>query len=217
MSDTQPPYTDAKFPAMQRMAIKALSASYAENVHATLFAEIEVGALLERLEKSDAPTLTGSIIHAVATSVSRYPNFNSIYADGQKRTYSQVDIGFAVAGNDGSLSVPVIRNADRLTTSEIDKLRRDLAERARAKKLRQEEFGGAAMTVSNIGMFSNIRHGTPIIPAGQGALLAIGAVHWGFDGEGNPTKMLPVSFGFDHRVNNGAPAAQFLETFAMAL
>ena len=51
MSDTPPTFTDAKFPAMQRMAIKALSASYAENLHATLFAELEVGALLERLGK----------------------------------------------------------------------------------------------------------------------------------------------------------------------
>jgi len=215
-ADGDPPYTETKFPAMQRMAIKALSESYAETVHATLYAEADATALESRLEGAGQPTLTGTLISILARALAERPLINSVFADGMRRTFRSVDIGLAVAGSDGSLSVPVIRGADKLSVEEIDRVRRELADRARAKKLRQDDFGGAAVTLSNLGMFSAIRFGAPVIPLGQGALFVTGALYPAPNPKDleTPVSWLPISFGFDHRVYNGLPAAEFVQVVA---
>jgi len=212
-------YRDEKFSTMQRMAISALTDSYNNTVHATLFAEADATKLREYITSDAArdryaPTLTGILISILGKAVRAMPNFNAVYVDGMRRIYDEVNIGLAVAAIDGTLSVPVIRKVDCLQPPEIDQVRKELARKAQAKKLRQDDFGGAAITLSNIGMYPALRFGTPVIPLGQSALLVTGALHqqctsghW----------ILPLSLGFDHRVNNGAPAAEFLQTIADAI
>ncbi len=204
---------------MQRMAIGALTESYNNTVHAALFAEADATKLHEyitsdAMDETCAPTLTGILIKILGEAVKNNPNFNAAYINGMRRIYDEVNIGLAVAAIDGTLSVPTIRKVDCLHPAEIDQIRKELANKARAKKLRQEDFGGAAITLSNIGMYRSIRFGTPVIPLGQGALLATGALH---QHSTSGCWMLPLSLGFDHRVNNGAPAAEFLQTIADAI
>lgn len=209
-------YTDNRLPAMQRMAVKALEASHHDIPLAVLFAEADATPLHACLASSDrqranAPSLISILIDIVSKAIAAHETFNCVYADGLARCYNSINIGLAVAGDDGTLSVPVIRDTGKLGLDEIDQRWRELADRARAKKLKQSDFGGAAITLSNIGRHSSIRYGTPVIPQGQSGLLAVGAIH---PGPGTEQWILPMSFGFDHRINNGAPAAAFLQTIA---
>ncbi len=167
-----------------------------------------------RLEKEGVKaSINDFIIKAVAAALTEHPEVNASWADTVIRRYRRVHIGVAVAVDDG-LITPVIRDADRKVVREIAEEVQDLAERARAKRLKPEEYTGATFTVSNLGMFG-IEEFTAIINPPEGAILAIGKVEDRVVAEGGQPVVRPrmrVTMSCDHRVIDGATGARFLQT-----
>jgi len=127
-------------------------------------------------------------------------------------THAEVHVGVAVAIPDG-LIVPVVRNADRKPVLEISREVKDLAARARDRKLRPEEFTGSTFSVSNLGMM-DVEQFTAIINPPESAILAVGSVRKvpvvGADDRIRAGHRMKVTMSSDHRVIDGALAAQFL-------
>ena len=205
------PYRDEAFAPMQRMANKALTASHQEIPVAVLFAEADVTAWFDMSPVPKTASFTDCVIKLVAETLARHPTFNAVYADGLRRIFDHIDVGLAVAGTDGTLSIPVIRNACNLTLLEIAALRQSLQERARAKRLRPDDMSGTALTISNISSSKFAQFAVPIVPNGQGSILVISAARNVQTFNGNTRRIVSLSFAFDHRVNNGMPAAAFLD------
>jgi pyruvate dehydrogenase E2 component (dihydrolipoamide acetyltransferase) len=127
-------------------------------------------------------------------------------------THGEVHVGVAVALPDG-LITPVVRNADRKGLVEIAREVRELAGRAKEKKLKPEEYQGSTFTISNLGMF-DVDNFTAIINPPDSAILAVGAVRKVpvVDGDQiRPGHRMKVTLSSDHRVIDGALAAQFLQ------
>jgi pyruvate dehydrogenase E2 component (dihydrolipoamide acetyltransferase) len=127
-------------------------------------------------------------------------------------THAEVHVGVAVTIPDG-LITPVVRNADRKSVLEISREVKDLAARARERKLRPEEFTGSTFTISNLGMYG-VSEFTAIINPPESAILAVGSVQRvpvaDEDGGLRAGHRMKVTLSADHRVVDGAMAAQFL-------
>jgi pyruvate dehydrogenase E2 component (dihydrolipoamide acetyltransferase) len=129
------------------------------------------------------------------------------------RQFNRVHLGMAVAIEDG-LITPVIFDADQKRMSEISREARELAKRARDRRLKPDEYTGATFTVSNLGMFG-IEHFTAIINPPECGILAIGGVEERpvvQDGELIIRRRMRVTMSCDHRVVDGATGARFLQT-----
>ena len=155
------------------------------------------------------------LLKAVATALAQHPEVNAHWLGDRIRQHHRVHLGMAVATNDG-LIVPVIFDADQKRMSEISAKRKELAKRARERKLKPEEYTGSTFSVSNLGMFG-IDQFTAIINPPEVAILAIGASQDDAgrrDGSGGVTtrKRLRVTMSCDHRAIDGAVGAQFLQT-----
>jgi pyruvate dehydrogenase E2 component (dihydrolipoamide acetyltransferase) len=158
------------------------------------------------------------VIKAVAAALRRHPKVNSSWLGDTIRTYHYVNIGVAVAVDEG-LVVPVLRSADTLGLSDINTQVRDYAARARERKLKPEEMAGNTFTISNLGMFG-IEEFTAIINPPDACILAVGAitqqpvVREGAIVVGNVMKM---TLSCDHRVVDGAVGSAFLQTLVHLL
>ncbi|HEX6629470.1 MAG TPA: dihydrolipoamide acetyltransferase family protein, partial [Gemmatimonadaceae bacterium] len=153
------------------------------------------------------------ILKAVATALAQHPEVNAHWLGDKIRYHHRVHLGMAVATNDG-LIVPVIFDADTKSLREISRESRELAKRARERKLKPEEFTGSTFSVSNLGMFQ-IDQFTAIINPPESAILAIGSIEEKpvvIDGELRTRKRLRVTMSCDHRVIDGAVGARFLQT-----
>ncbi len=138
--------------------------------------------------------------------------------DDKIRQWQDVHVGVAVAVDEG-LITPIIRHADRKTLREIAGEVRELAGRARAKKLAPEEYTGATFTVSNLGMFG-IDDFTAIINPPEVAILAVGRIEQKpvvANGELEIRRRMRMTLSCDHRVVDGATGAQFLKTLVEML
>jgi pyruvate dehydrogenase E2 component (dihydrolipoamide acetyltransferase) len=158
------------------------------------------------------------IIKVTAAALTQHPQVNASFQDKFIRYYEHADIGVAVAIPDG-LITPVIRSADLKSLSQIASEVRELAERARSRKLKPEEYTGATFSVSNLGMFG-IDEFTAIINPPEGGILAIGAMTPRpvvRDGQVVVRQMMRVTMSCDHRVIDGATGAKFLQTFKKIL
>jgi pyruvate dehydrogenase E2 component (dihydrolipoamide acetyltransferase) len=160
----------------------------------------------------EAPTVNDFVVKAAATTLREFPRFNASYVDGKVECYSRVNVGIAVATDD-ALLVPVIRDADRKSLAELAEETRTLADGARRRTLRPEDFHDGTFTVSNLGMFG-VRAFTAIIDPPQVAILAVGVARRAPVEEG-PDRvafrdLLTVTLSCDHRVVYGADGAQFL-------
>src|SRR5690606_37510775 len=139
------------------------------------------------------------VLKAVAVALSRHPEVNAQWLGDRIRQHNRVHLGMAVAIEDG-LITPVIFDADRKRLSEISAEARELAGRARERKLKPEEFTGSTFSVSNLGMFG-IDQFTAIINPPEAAILAIGAVEDKpvvVDGEVVVRKRMRVTMSCDH-------------------
>jgi len=153
------------------------------------------------------------LMKAVATALAQHPEVNSHWLGDRIRQYNRVHLGMAVATDDG-LIVPVIFDADRKRMSDLSHEARELAKRARERKLKPEEYSGSTFSISNLGMFG-IDQFTAIINPPETAILAIGAAHDVAvpSGEGYVTrKRVRVTMSCDHRAVDGAVGAAFLQT-----
>jgi pyruvate dehydrogenase E2 component (dihydrolipoamide acetyltransferase) len=153
------------------------------------------------------------VLKAVATALSQHPEVNAHWLGDHMRYFHRVHLGLAVAVDEG-LITPVIFDADRKRLSEISAEARELAQRARDRKLKPDEYTGATFTVSNLGMFG-IEHFTAIINPPEAGILAIGAIEERpvvRDGAVETRRRMRVTMSCDHRVIDGATGARFLQT-----
>jgi pyruvate dehydrogenase E2 component (dihydrolipoamide acetyltransferase) len=151
------------------------------------------------------------VVKACAKALTRFPMVNASFTPDAIVTHAEVHIGVAVAVPDG-LSVPVVRNADRKSVAEISREVKDLATRAKEKRLRPEEFMGSTFSISNLGMM-DVTEFTAIINPPEAAILAVGALRKEPVVLGDRIEIghrMKVTMSSDHRVIDGALAASFL-------
>ena len=153
------------------------------------------------------------LLKATAIALSQHPEVNAHWLGDKIRYFNRVHLGMAVATDDG-LIVPVIWDADRKRMSDISREAKELAKRARERKLKPEEFTGSTFSVSNLGMFG-IDQFTAIINPPETGILAIGTSEEKLvvvDGEPVVRSRVRVTMSCDHRVIDGAVGAKFLQT-----
>jgi pyruvate dehydrogenase E2 component (dihydrolipoamide acetyltransferase) len=201
---------------MRKTIAKRLSESMFTSPHYYVTVEIDMDAAvdlrdqIQRLEEGKV-SFNDLVVKACARALTRFPLVNASWGGDKIVTHAEVHIGIAVAIPDG-LITPVVRNADRKSILDIAHEVRDLATRARDKKLKPEEFTGSTFTISNLGMF-DVEEFTAIINPPDSAILAVGAVRKVpvVDGETiRPGHRMKVTMSSDHRVIDGALTAQFL-------
>ena len=209
---------------IRRTIARRLVTSLGPVPHFFLTSEIEMDRAAEMRKGINAldPDLKISIndiiIKVTAAALMQHPQVNASFQDKVVRFYDHADIGVAVAIEDG-LITPVIRSADQKSLSQITAEIRELADRAKSRKLKPEEYTGATFSVSNLGMFG-INEFTAIINPPEGGILAIGAMTPQpvvRDGEVVVRQMMRVTMSCDHRLIDGATGAKFLQTFKKIL
>jgi len=182
-------------------------------------------ALLEQEEAIGARiSYTDILVLAIARAINDNPIINASLIESEIKVWEDINIGVAVAvEQDGEwgLIVPVVRNADRKNLVEIDKEVRSLTEKARAGKLMPDDVSGGTFTLTNLGAFGGgWGFGTPIINQPESAILGTGAITDRAvvrDGQIVIRPILTCSFTYDHRVIDGAPAAQFMVSLTQLL
>jgi pyruvate dehydrogenase E2 component (dihydrolipoamide acetyltransferase) len=212
-----PPYTERPLTAMRRVIARRLTEAKQTVPHFYLTIDCEIDELLKiRAElnaKSDAYRISVNdfVIRASALALRQVPAANASWSDDAILLWDTVDIAVAVALDDG-LITPIVKAADRKGLAAIANETKDLAARARAGKLKLEEFQGGTFSISNLGMFG-VRDFAAVINPPHGGILAIGA------GEPRPivkngalaiATMMSCTLACDHRVVDGAVGAQFL-------
>lgn len=158
------------------------------------------------------PTVNDLVVKAAAIALREQPGANGAWRDGRFERYSRVNVGVAVAG-EGSLVVPTVFDADRLTLAEIAAATQGLATRVRSGEITPPELSSGTFTVSNLGMFG-VRAFEAIINQPQAAILAVGAVRERpavHDGQVVPRMLMDLTLACDHRVLYGADGARLLE------
>lgn len=218
------PYRDVPMSEMRRTIARRLVTSIGPVPHFYLTTEVEMDRAadlrqaLNEIYPQQKLSLNDVIIKAVAWALMQNPDVNASFHDKVVRYYERADIGVAVATDNG-LITPVIRAAESKSISEINVEIRQLAERARARKLTPEEYTGATFSVSNLGMYG-IDEFTAVINPPEGAILAIGAMTPKPAVKNNEIRilqMMRVTMSCDHRVIDGAVGAQFLQSFKKAM
>jgi pyruvate dehydrogenase E2 component (dihydrolipoamide acetyltransferase) len=226
------PSTDARFrehplSQMRKAIARRLAQSIGPVPTFYLTIEVDMGEAMalrakvnERFAREGIKTSPNDmVIKAVAMALRHHPFVNAAWTGDSIHLYEQVHIGVAVAIEEG-LITPVIRDADRKGLREIAAEVKELAGRAREKKLKPEEYTGSTFSISNLGMFG-IEEFTAIINPPEAAILAVGAVgpKVVVDEEGNMAirQRMRVTLSCDHRVIDGATGAQFLQTLKQYL
>ena len=165
-----------------------------------------------RDRQEEVPSINDFVVKAAAIVLAELPRFNASWHDGQVALHSRINVGVAVATED-ALLVPVVRDADRKSITEIADETRRLADAARRRALGPEDLSDGTFTVSNLGMFG-ARAFTAIIDPPQVAILAVGAARRApvEDARGGVTfrDVMTVTLTCDHRVVYGADGARFL-------
>jgi pyruvate dehydrogenase E2 component (dihydrolipoamide acetyltransferase) len=203
-----------------RIMAERMTASWTTAPHFYLVREVDVSRLQTWRERASTRsgvriTYTDVLVRLAAAALTRHPRVNVAWKDGAIFQHGGIDIGLAVAIDDG-LVVPVLRGADTLSLADIAARREDLVGRAQAGKLRPADIQGGGFTISNLGMYG-VDAFNAIVNPPQAAILAIGriaerAVAVGGQVAVRPTLVLTLSC--DHRALDGARAAQFLGTLA---
>jgi pyruvate dehydrogenase E2 component (dihydrolipoamide acetyltransferase) len=210
------PGTEIPHSNVRRTIARRLSESKFTAPHFYVTVEIAMDdavSLREQLIRAEGTKVSFNdlVVKACAVALTRFPTVNASWAEDRIVTHAGVHVGVAVAIPDG-LIVPVVRDADRKTVPEISREIKDLARRARDRKLQPEEFTGSTFTTSNLGMF-DVTEFTAIINPPESCILAIGAVRQ------TPVVVedrlavghrMNVTLSCDHRVVDGALGAQFL-------
>jgi pyruvate dehydrogenase E2 component (dihydrolipoamide acetyltransferase) len=211
---------------MRKVIARRLTEAKSTVPHFYVSMDIEIDALLELMNRLNAKspprdnpewyfiTINDLVIKAAAVTLRRLPTVNAAWTDDGMALFEDVDISVAVAIPDG-LITPIVRKADQKGLLTISREMKDLAARARAGKLKPEEFQGGGFSISNMGMFG-VSEFAAIINPPQAAILAVGA------GAKRPVvkndalaiaSVMTCTLSVDHRVVDGALGAQWLRTF----
>jgi len=210
------PGTAIPLTSMRRTIAKRLAESMYTAPHFYVTVEIDMDAavsLREQLVRAEDVKVSYNdlVLKACAKALTRFPTVNASWTGETIQTHADVHLGVAVSLAEG-LITPVVRNADRKHVVEISREVKELAARAREKKLKPEEFTGSTFTISNLGMF-DVTEFTAIINPPESCILAVGAVRKVpvvRDDQLAVGHRMKVTLSSDHRVVDGALAAQFL-------
>ena len=210
------PGTEVPLTSMRKTIAKRLSESMFTAPHFYVSMEIAMDAavdLREQILRVEEVKISFNdlVVKACAKALTRFPLVNASWMGDRIATHAEVHVGVAVAMPEG-LIVPVVRNADQKAILDISREVKDLAARAREKKLKPEEFMGSTFSVSNLGMY-DVTGFTAIINPPESAILAVGAVRKVPVVDGDDIRIghrMNVTLSSDHRVVDGALAAQFL-------
>ncbi len=206
---------------VRRIIAERMTASLRSTAQFTLTMRADATALIRRrqqLRPVSALTVTDLLIRAVAEVLPRHPVLNAHLTESGLVASSDVNVGLAVALDEG-LVVPVVERAQTLTLSEIRDRRRDLVERARAGRLTPGDTGTGTFTLSNLGS-TGVEYFTPILNTPEVAILGVGTVSEvpvRFQGRLGWAKAMPLSLTVDHQVVDGQPAAAFLQDLVSVL
>lgn len=219
------PGVDTETPnsSMRNAIAKSLSHSLFTAPHYNLVFEINMDNAMEaRKAINSLPDTKVSfndiVIKAVAIALRKHPQINSTWSDTKIIHRGNINVGVAVAVEDG-LVVPVIKNTDYLSLTQISSAVKDLAGRARDKKLKANEMDGSTFTISNLGMFG-VESFNSIINQPNSCILSVGAIIQKpvvKNGQIVVGNTMQISLACDHRVVDGATGAQFLQTLKMYL
>ena len=219
------PFSDEPTSKMRQVIASRLTESIGPIPTFYLTVEIEMdNALAVRkqinanLSDDEKISVNDIIVKAAAMALTKHPWVNSSYQDKNVRFYEQADIGVAVAIDEG-LITPVVRGANLKGMAEISAEVKDLAAKAKAKKLQPEQYTGATFSISNLGMMG-IKEFTAIINPPEAAIIAVGGstpTPVVRDGQIVVRNIMHVTMSCDHRVVDGATGAKFLQTFKQML
>ena len=222
-----PEYEDIPLTQVRKTIARRLAESigpvphYFLNVHVDMTRAMETRRAINKMLEphGEKVSLNDLIIRATAAALVRNLACNAHWLDDRIRRFNRVHIGVAVAIEDG-LITPVIRDAHVKGVAEIAREVKDMAARARAKRLKPEEYTGSTFSVSNLGMFG-IYEFTAVINPPEAGILAIGGIEEVpvADGKGGFTFVprMKVTMSCDHRTIDGATGARFLQTFKAML
>jgi len=225
---TDTPYEEVPLDSMRRTIAKRLIEAKQTIPHFYLTADMDADRLIAMREeanaaapkdKDDQPafklSLNDFIIKAWAAALQRVPAANAVWAEDRILRFQHSDIGVAVA-IEGGLITPVIRNAEAKSLTAISAEMRDLAERARVRKLKPNEYQGGASAISNLGMYG-VREFSAIINPPHATILAVGATRRApietEDGAVKFISQMTVTLSCDHRVVDGALGGELLAAF----
>jgi len=209
---------------MRKAIVRMTTQSKAPVPHFYVTIDVDMAAGLRMIEESKsagAPSpisITHLLIAASARALKQHPGLNASFAGETIRIFSSIDIGIAVALEDG-LIVPVLRDCGSKTLGQLVEAERTLVARARKRELAPEEYTGATFLISNLGKFDVESFSAVILPPAATAL-AVGSVRETpvvRDGRVEVGHRMTLTLSCDHRVIDGAVAAQFLQTFKQAL
>ena len=217
-------YTDVPHTGMRRAIARRLTESKNQVPHFYLTADVQVDELIQlRRRVNDAATdkvsINDFVVKAVAGAFADVPEANAIWTDDAIRRFDDVDISIAVA-IPGGLVTPVVRGVNRLTLTQLAAEIRELAGRGRDGKLKQHEIEGGSFSVSNLGMYGTQEFSAIINPP-QAGILAVGAAAKrpvvGDDDQLRVATVMTVTLSADHRVLDGALAAEWLAALVARL
>jgi pyruvate dehydrogenase E2 component (dihydrolipoamide acetyltransferase) len=219
----QEKYTEKPVSQMRKVIAKRLSESLFTSPHFYLTMSIDMDSAMQartRINEFSSVKISFNdmVLKAVAVALKQHPNVNSSWLGDKIRYNEHVNIGVAVAVEDGLL-VPVVRFADGKSLSHISAEVKDFAQRAKSKKLQPSDWEGSTFTISNLGMFG-IDEFTAIINPPDACILAVGGIQQVpvvKSGAVVPGNVMKVTLSCDHRVVDGATGAAFLQTLKALL
>ncbi len=217
-------YKDEPLSMMRESIAKRLSKSNVEAPHFFLTVEVAMESAiafresLNSFDEQNKISFNDIIVKACAVALQRHPEVNATFMNDRIRMFGDVHIGVAVAIDEG-LITPVVRDVDKKGLRDVSLESKDLATRARSRKLRPEEYSGSTFTVSNLGMFG-VDEFTAIINPPEAAILAVGSIvdkPVVEDGQIKVGKRMRMTLSSDHRVVDGALSARFMQTLKKIL
>jgi pyruvate dehydrogenase E2 component (dihydrolipoamide acetyltransferase) len=222
------PFEEVPLDGMRRTIATRLVQATQTIPHFYLTADVEIGTLIKLREQANAAapkdadgnpafklSVNDFVIKAWAAALQRVPAANAVWAEDRILRFRPSDIGIAVAV-EGGLITPLMRSADTKTLSAISQEMKELSARARAKKLKPDEYQGGSSAISNLGMYG-VREFSAIINPPHSTILAVGAARrQAIETEAGGVafaSVMSVTVSCDHRVVDGALGAELLAAF----
>ena len=207
------------YEGMRQAIGENMAKSYTSNARVTHHVSVDMSGILalrkninEGKNEKNKISVTAILTKAVARALEINPCVNASFTGTEIKVWKDVNVGMAVALPEG-LIVPVIRNANTKRLADVNKEIVDLAKRARKNKLNVDEMSGATFTITNLGGYGSVDHFTPIINPPEVAILGVGRTKEQpaiVNGQIVIRPLMGLSLVFDHRVVDGAPAAEWL-------
>ena len=218
-ADARPVLETIPYEGMRQVIGENMAQSWALAAKVTHITSVDMTGLLALrttinadLKETQKVSVTDLLIKAVAKALVKYPKVNVTLSGDEIKVLKDINIGVAVAIPNG-LVVPVVKNADQKNLDAVSGEVRDFAKRARRNKLDASEMTGGTFTITNLGGYGSVDYFTPIINQPESAILGVGRTVRTPAVVGDNIVIRPMmglSFAFDHRIIDGAPAAEFL-------